>query len=101
MQKKKRQKKEKKVIKNNKSLKYSSIDENIIFPIPCVFEAFSIKERAESEAVYNIDATSYICCTILNTEVHAETGIFSLENWYLKVELLIRISTQNHSQYFS
>lgn len=44
--------------KKKKSLKYSSIDENVIFPIPCVFKAFSIKERAEFWVVYNIDTTS-------------------------------------------
>lgn len=44
--------------RKKKSLKYSSIDENIIFPIPCVFKAFSIKERAEFWVVYSIDTTS-------------------------------------------
>ena len=57
------------------------MDENIIFPIPRVFKAFSIKERAESWVVYNIDATSCICHAVLNTNV--DIGIFSLESWYL------------------
>lgn len=55
----------------------------LYFTSLAVFKAFSIKERAESWVVYNIDATSYICCTILNTNVPADIGIFSLENWYL------------------
>lgn len=71
-------KKEKK--KKEKTLKYSSIDKNIIFPIPHVFKAFSIKERAEFWVGYNIDANSCICFTILNTNVLADIGTFSVEN---------------------